>query len=265
MNQIGDRIAIKRQNKHMTQEEFSSRLGVTPQAVSKWERGQGLPDVNLLGGICTVLSVDANELLGLESPKNVVENNDLSMQLEIQRKMIAEPLKIEFGSGLIQVFVDGLKTNIVNEQRKKLVEETGMLMPILRIIDNADLQDNEYKIKSYDKILKRNIADMTDDNIFQTLIIDVVQECKSNYSDILNKQLVKSMMDNIKKMYPGEIEGIIPDKIDYLVLIDIMKEIIKRNGNIRNQIKIVEIVEKEFLLNNNTNVADIVDKLMELI
>lgn len=265
MNQIGDRIAIHRQNKQMTQEEFSSRLGVTPQAVSKWERGQGLPDVNLLEGICTVLSIDANELLGLEAPKNVVENNDLSMQLEIQKKMIAEPLKIEFGSGLIQVFVDGLKTNFVNEQRKKLVAETGMLMPLLRIIDNADLQDNEFQIKSYDKILKKTIADMTSENIFQSLIMDVIQECKNNYTDILNKQLVKSMMDNLKIMYPGEIEGVIPDKIDYLVLVDIMKEIIKRNGNIRNQIKIVEIVEKEFLLNSNTNVTDIVNKLMELI
>ena len=40
MNQrIGDIISQNRQNKGMTQEEFASRLGVTPQAVSKWERG----------------------------------------------------------------------------------------------------------------------------------------------------------------------------------------------------------------------------------
>ncbi len=265
MNQIGDRIAIYRQNKQMTQEEFSSRLGVTPQAVSKWERGQGLPDVNLLEGICTVLAIDANELLGIKSSKNVVENNDLAMQLEIQKKMIAEPLKIEFGSGLIQVFTDGLKTNFVNDQRKKLVEETGILMPLLRIIDNVDLQENEYQIMSYDKIRKSTIVDMTHDNIFQNAIMDVIQECKINYSDILNKQIVKSMMDNLKVMYSGEIEGVIPEKIDYLVLVDILKEIIKRNGNIRNHIKIVEMVEKEFLLNSNTNVIDITNKLMEVI
>ncbi len=264
MNSIGDRIAIKRQNKQMTQEEFASRLGVTPQAVSKWERGQGFPDVTLLEGICTVLSIDANTLLGLDEPKDVVENNDLSMQLEIQKNMIAEPLLIEFGIGLVQAFVDGLKTNFVNEQRKKLVTKTGMLMPVLRIKDNVDLNDNEYQIKSYDKVLKRGTINTTENNIFQDLIMIVVKECEKNYSEILNKQLVKSMMDNLKLMYPGEIDGIIPEKIDYLMLLDIMKEIIRRNGNIRNQIKFVEIVEKEYLLNNNINVTDIVDKILEI-
>ena len=32
----------------MTQEELAGRIGVTPQALSKWERGQSLPDVSLL-------------------------------------------------------------------------------------------------------------------------------------------------------------------------------------------------------------------------
>jgi len=44
---FGDKLSTYRQDKKMTQEEFSARLGVTPQAVSKWERerGLGLPDI----------------------------------------------------------------------------------------------------------------------------------------------------------------------------------------------------------------------------
>ncbi len=49
---IGEIICQCRQNRKMTQEEFASRLGVTPQAVSKWERGIGLPDLSLVRGIC---------------------------------------------------------------------------------------------------------------------------------------------------------------------------------------------------------------------
>lgn len=39
VRQIGENISRFRQNQNMTQEEFALRLGVTPQAVSKWERG----------------------------------------------------------------------------------------------------------------------------------------------------------------------------------------------------------------------------------
>lgn len=35
--QIGSRLSVCRQNKNMTQEELAYRLGVTPQALSKWE------------------------------------------------------------------------------------------------------------------------------------------------------------------------------------------------------------------------------------
>lgn len=265
MNQIGDKIAIKRQNLNMTQEEFAIKLGVTPQAVSKWERSQGLPDIGMLIGICTVLSIDANELLGFEIPKNVVENNDLAMQLEIQKNMIAEPLMIEFGVGFIQAFTEGLKTNYVNEQRKKLASETGMLVPIIRIYDNVNLSENEYRIKAYDKVLKNDRMDLSIQNIFQYVIDDLFSECRKNYYDILNKQVIKSMMDNLNFMYPGIIYGIIPEKIDYLTVMDIFKEIIKRNGSIRNQIKIIEIAEKEIVISNNTNISSIVDKIFEVL
>ena len=42
-NCIGDKISEYRQNKGLTQEELAGKIGVTPQALSKWERGQSLP------------------------------------------------------------------------------------------------------------------------------------------------------------------------------------------------------------------------------
>ena len=63
---IGKRISEWRQNKNMSQEEMANRIGVTPQAVSKWERGQSLPDVALLADICFVLGVSADYLLGTQ-------------------------------------------------------------------------------------------------------------------------------------------------------------------------------------------------------
>lgn len=39
MNNFGIRLAECRRNKKFTQEELANRLGVTPQALSKWEKG----------------------------------------------------------------------------------------------------------------------------------------------------------------------------------------------------------------------------------
>ena len=39
LRQIGSRMSVCRQNRNMTQEELANRLGITPQALSKWERG----------------------------------------------------------------------------------------------------------------------------------------------------------------------------------------------------------------------------------
>ncbi|MBQ2935337.1 MAG: helix-turn-helix transcriptional regulator [Lachnospiraceae bacterium] len=63
MNGTGDIICKMRQNKNMTQEEFASRLGVTPQAVSRWERGNSLPDISLIEGICKIINKQCVKLL----------------------------------------------------------------------------------------------------------------------------------------------------------------------------------------------------------
>ena len=45
---VGRQIALLRTDKGLTQSELGERLGVSFQAVSKWERGETLPDTGLL-------------------------------------------------------------------------------------------------------------------------------------------------------------------------------------------------------------------------
>jgi len=45
----------------LTQEEFSSILGVTPQAVSKWERGKCYPDITFLPLLAEALNCTVND------------------------------------------------------------------------------------------------------------------------------------------------------------------------------------------------------------
>jgi len=54
---IGKRISEQRKKCGLTQEQLAERLGVTPQAVSKWENGRNLPDIDNLLAIADCLRV----------------------------------------------------------------------------------------------------------------------------------------------------------------------------------------------------------------
>ena len=50
MNQtaIGSYIARKRREQNLTQEQLAQQLGVSNKTISKWERGNGFPEISLL-------------------------------------------------------------------------------------------------------------------------------------------------------------------------------------------------------------------------
>ena len=66
---LGKTILEFRKKKGLTQEELGTRLGVTNQAVSKWENETSLPDVMLLPELADALGVTLNALYGIEEEK----------------------------------------------------------------------------------------------------------------------------------------------------------------------------------------------------
>lgn len=61
---IGNMIAVLRKEKNMTQETLANALGVTNQAVSKWESEQSCPDIALLPAIADLFGVSLDYLFG---------------------------------------------------------------------------------------------------------------------------------------------------------------------------------------------------------
>ena len=68
---IGSFIYECRKKKNMTQKDLSEKIGVTVQAISKWERGLGCPDISLLTDLSEALGISVNELLNGEKIKNI--------------------------------------------------------------------------------------------------------------------------------------------------------------------------------------------------
>ena len=60
---IGKRIALLRKEKGLTQEDLANAMGVSPQAVSKWENDQTCPDISALPKLAQLLEVSVDELL----------------------------------------------------------------------------------------------------------------------------------------------------------------------------------------------------------
>ena len=63
---IGKFIAEERKRKGYTQKQLSEKLGISDKTVSKWERGNGFPEVSLLLPLCNELDITVNELLSGE-------------------------------------------------------------------------------------------------------------------------------------------------------------------------------------------------------
>lgn len=80
MNQerIGKFICIMRKNKNLTQSDLAEKLGITKNAVSKWERGLGLIDMSLLKPLSEILDVSINEILAGEE----IDNKDIEKKSE---------------------------------------------------------------------------------------------------------------------------------------------------------------------------------------
>lgn len=60
---MGETIARLRKSKGYTQDQVANLLGVSPQAVSKWENGHALPDIALLPAIARVMNTSIDRLL----------------------------------------------------------------------------------------------------------------------------------------------------------------------------------------------------------
>ena len=88
---IGEFIASQRKARNLTQAALAEKLGITDRAVSKWERGKGLPDVSIMLDLCEIFGITVNELLSGEkiSMENSTQRNEqllLDMAKELEKK-----------------------------------------------------------------------------------------------------------------------------------------------------------------------------------
>ena len=94
MDQVktGQFIKACRKEKNLTQREVAEKLNISEKTVSKWETGNGLPEVGLMLPLCNLLEISMNELLSGErlDEKLYFEKAEQNIMSLIQEKAEAK-------------------------------------------------------------------------------------------------------------------------------------------------------------------------------
>ena len=176
--QIGKFIASLRKEKGLTQEELASKLAVSTNAVSKWERGLCLMDISLLIPLSEILEVSIIEILTgkrltTQEAENISNNviketiDYSSKEIKKARKKIPilillllfsmaiggfiyiksihdnENIKIESGYNIVELKVDNVKDSIKAYDYVSVKVDNQILMDHVQVIK---IKDNNYAI-----------------------------------------------------------------------------------------------------------------------
>lgn len=82
----GEIIKHLRAKKNITQDQLAVFLGVTPQAVSRWENGGGYPDIEYLPALADFFGVTADDILGIRPDTRAQRLREIYAQIEYTSK-----------------------------------------------------------------------------------------------------------------------------------------------------------------------------------
>ena len=100
MVNISEKISSLRKAHNLTQEALGEAVGVSPQAVSKWEKGDSLPDISVIPDICRIFGISADALLGSEG--NMISEMYVEKALELCKGGMDEKIRL-----LLKIMADG--------------------------------------------------------------------------------------------------------------------------------------------------------------
>lgn len=109
---LGERISELRKNKNMTQEDLAIKMGVSPQAVSKWENDVSCPDINTLPKLAKILDISVDRLLSDEEPADtyivpVEERKDINkMLLKIRVSSEGDKVKLNLPLSIVKIALE---------------------------------------------------------------------------------------------------------------------------------------------------------------
>lgn len=145
MDTIGKRISEYRKKKNLKQDELAEMLGVSPQAVSKWENDLSCPDISLLPELSRILGVSIDEIVQGKKEEPIVAIVPEEERKDIDKMMLRVIVESKDG--------DHVRVNLPMALVKVAIE-TGMAMPKVNAKINDKLGEDALSNIDFAQILK---------------------------------------------------------------------------------------------------------------
>ena len=292
-----ERLAEARKEKGFTQAELARRLGVTAQAVSKWERGNAYPDIELLDGISTVLDCSLDYLFQYEKgAKSYVSQDNPQYRAQIAAVLLKDALEIRFGHGLVELFLAEQKQGVpqIHGLRKEMAAKYGFCIPTIRLADEATCAPEEYKFLIYGRevacgrvvlgkyfAVNQEVRSESDIPVTEPvwnlpgiwterekdavsplrfMMIHLEQCIMEHLRSLFHCQMVAELVENVERKYPKVVQGVVPERVSYSFLKRVLLVLLcEKKQPIHPLHRIIELLDE--IIDENPTVAEAAERV----
>lgn len=129
--ELGERLSALRHEKKLTQRQLAEQLHVTDKAISRWERGIGYPDFQILGELCRVLGLSVDELLygSKETAPQTAPNPTASAEAPERREPSASEKPLIQQASLAAVYAEAEAA--YRKRRRKRLRAAALVLLLL--------------------------------------------------------------------------------------------------------------------------------------
>lgn len=212
---FGNNIKTLRKNRNLTQEQMAEFLGVSSQAISKWETNISYPDISLLPIIANFFGVSTDELLGYDMSKRDDAINDLQKEADklceagkyseavvfLRNALIKYP-----GNDKLMYKLAWALTGTIKEQPDNLDEAIILYLKILEISTDTALRAKATRDLIY-RYYTKGENDVALDYANQLPLFEVCREYNLGRANLLEgRELSEYLQRNIRLFGKAMIE-----------------------------------------------------------
>ena len=215
---IASVIAELRKKNNMTQSALAEKLDVSYQAVSKWERGESLPDISLLPKIADIFGISIDQLirgtLDLEDEKQI--ETATKLVVEAANETITEEKEKNIENVIEQIapmVKPSLMEKMMNKIENKFNGNSSALYPFMSQADFSEFIESNGHELCLNEEIKKMMPFLNRDN--RSKVVDIIVE-HHNYSEVkkiapfLNQEQLGNIIDAMKADGETNFKSLLP-------------------------------------------------------